>query len=82
MWIDMDDRMPPVGEDVIIIYDCCGEPDIDIMKRQPYKDDIDLHIEYENAFINKRGFLTGDVTHWMPLNPLPKMYKDMEEENV
>jgi len=67
MWIDINERMPPEDEDVLIVYDCCGEPDIDIMKRSAVDG-------YDNHFRNKRGFLTGDVTHWMPIYPLPHVY--------
>jgi len=70
MWIDMKDSMPAEGEYVIIIYDCCGEPDIDIMKR----------VGEKNSFTGPRGFLCGDVTHWKPLNPLPKMYENMQKK--
>jgi len=73
-WIDITKQLPPEGESVIIIYDCCGEPNIDIMKRSTIK--IHEHT-YENHFENSRGFLTEDVTHWIPLKPLPKMYQEM-----
>lgn len=74
-WIDINDELPPEGEDVLIIYDCCGEPDIDIMKRHAYRDERRPDIQYENAFMGNRGFLTDDVTHWMKIKPLPAEYQ-------
>ena len=74
MWIDINKKMPPEGEEVVIVFDACGEPSIDIMRRSTIQ--IRGH-EYQNHFESKRGFLTGDVTHWMPLYPLPEFYDDM-----
>lgn len=71
-WIDIKKEMPPEGKNVVIVYDCCGEPEIDIMMRKPVRL---LGNQHENAFIGTRGFLTDDVTHWMKLGPLPDMYK-------
>ena len=78
-WVDINDEMPKEGVDVLIIYDCCGTPDIDIMQRQAWHDEKH-NIHCENSFVGKRGFLSGDVTHWMPIYPLPDQYNESEDE--
>jgi len=48
------------------------------MKRHPAMEDGCI---CQNVFQNKRGFLIGDVTHWMPLYPLPNMYLEIYRNN-
>jgi hypothetical protein len=72
-WISVKDRLPEEGVPVLIVYDCCGEPDIDVMKRyhgQTIYESGEV-FDYPNHFRGPRGFLTDDVTHWMPLPEPP-----------
>jgi|TARA_B110000977_G_scaffold186240_1_gene251942 hypothetical protein len=61
-WINVDDKMPKVGQDVWYYFNLVG------CRRGKFKgyyeDDaygvrLDMHI-----FANDYGFLTGNVTHW------------------
>lgn len=58
-WIEMKDQPPTDGQAVIYFFDVCGV----------YRG----HFAAPDTFYGDRGFLGGDVTHWMPDEgqPLP-----------
>ena len=60
-WISVDDWLPEEGQSVIYYFDVVG------MHFGKYYGD--------NCFGGRSGFLTGDVTHWMPLPELPESTK-------
>ena len=60
-WISMKDKKPEEGQEVWYYFDVVGVH----CGRYHLSEDGDL-------FIGLNGFLTDDVTHWMPLEkPLP-----------
>lgn len=65
-WINIEDRLPEEGQRVIIYFKMTG---IDIMKYHDLEGTED-RIMGKNLFTG-RGFLTDDVTHWMPLPEPP-----------
>ena len=65
-WISVEDRFPEEGQRVIYYFERTG---IDIGKYWQGKKNYDKGINY---FGGNRGFLGGDVTHWMPLPDSPK----------
>jgi hypothetical protein len=58
-WIKHSDQQPGEGEAVIYFFDMVG------VHRG--------HYDGQDCYYGERGFLTGDVTHWMPDHggPLP-----------
>ena len=67
-WIDVKDRLPEEGQEVIYYFEYTGIS-IGIFKRQ-YIREFDHTF---NCFSGSRGFLCDDVTHWMPLPEPPKV---------
>ena len=60
-WISMEDRKPEEGQAVWYYFEVVG-----VHPGRYYKTDDG------DTFVGVRGFLTDDVTHWMPLvHPLP-----------
>lgn len=51
-WIKMGDRAPVDEQAVIYYFDVCGV----------YRG----HFQAPDVFYGEKGFLGGDVTHWMP----------------
>jgi hypothetical protein len=51
-WISVEDRYPEVGQDVVYFFHVCGTF-------------VGKYVG-EHCFGGEAGFLTDDVTHWMP----------------
>lgn len=66
-WISIDDKLPKEGQQVIIYFKQTG---IDIMKYHDLEGTEDEKMG-KNLFTG-RGFLTDDVTDWMPLPNIPQ----------
>jgi len=66
-WIDIKKQAPKEGQRVITYHDMTG---IDIMKYSDLEGTED-EIMGKHFFSNSSGFLTDDVTHWMPLPDKP-----------
>lgn len=60
-WISVKDRMPEEEQRVLYYFAPVG------MHTGRYK-----KTEHGNVFYGAAGWLTDDVTHWMPLPELPK----------
>jgi len=56
-WISVDERLPEKDEPCLYYFEVTG------ISKGMYLGD--------NCFGGKRGFLCGDVTHWMKLPPAP-----------
>ena len=68
-WIKIEDQLPEDGAQVIIYFEVAKYKNL-----KGTEDEIFGH----NMFYNKSGWLTDDVTHWMPEvegMPLPKRPK-------
>ena len=65
-WIKIEDKIPDEGQKVIYYFEHTG---ISIGKFTKDKDNIGF--PFGNIFYGKSGFLTDDVTHWMPLPEPP-----------
>lgn len=63
-WISVEDRLPEEGISVLYYFGCVG------VHKGKYKKNGRSNIFYGNS-----GFLTDDVTHWMPLPEPPKENK-------
>lgn len=61
-WISVKDRLPEVGEHVLVFSPVTG-----------IKNDFIAFVENPEEY---RFFLSGRVTHWMPLPALPKENND------
>lgn len=59
-WIKMSDRQPEHGQAVIYYFDMVGR------HRGFYSTGLDEDGYRYHTFYGKGGFLTDDVTHWMP----------------
>jgi len=59
-WIKVSDRLPEEGQEVFYYFKHTG------IARGHYK-----KTEYGDCFYGDRGFLTNDVTHWMPFPKEP-----------
>lgn len=57
-WILVSERLPEVDQRVLYYFDITG------ITAGRYEGD--------NCFASRAGFLTGDVTHWMPLPKEPE----------
>lgn len=70
-WIEIEDQVPEDGQVVIIYFEHTGVEVATYKNLVGTEDEIFGH----NLFYNKSGFLTDDVTHWMPCKdpdaPLP-----------
>lgn len=62
-WINVDERYPAVGQHVVYFFDVCGT----------YVGTYGG----EHCFVGEAGFLTDDVTHWMPYYK-PKRRRSVE----
>ena len=72
-WIPVTERLPPIGEDVIVFAD---RTTIRIWSLERYHPTIaDVFWEREDGYHED----TDAVTHWMPLPEPPKADKDGEE---
>jgi hypothetical protein len=71
-WIDINEKRPKDGQKVYTFFDFVG---IEISEYKNLKGTEDEMFGH-NLFFNKKGFLTDDVTQWMPIEndtaPLPK----------
>lgn len=67
-WISVEDRLPEDGQQVLTFFEITG---VEIAKYQNLKGTKD-EIFGHNCFYNGKGYLTDDVTHWMPLPKPPK----------
>ena len=65
-WISIEDRLPENHQTVIYYFEdvgmCIGE----------YEQLHDSLYGTGNCFSSNAGFLTDDVTHWMPLPNIPE----------
>jgi len=68
-WIPVGERLPELGERVLIIDAPYGEPIYGSARRERFRDRI-VWIE-EGVGARTAGTRTA-VTHWMPLPPLPE----------
>lgn len=59
-WIRLDERKPEEGQEVIYYFDMVG------VHRGFYVTETDEEGYVHDIFYGKSGFLTDDVTHWMP----------------
>ena len=66
-WIKIEDKVPPEGVNLLYFFDCTG-----ISLGQYYGIEPDYCPETGHVFANGDGWLTGDVTHWMPLPDVPE----------
>ena len=66
-WIKMTDQCPKENQRVIIYFEGTG---IDIMEYHDLEGTEDEQMGKE--LFTGRGFLTDDVTHWMPLPERPR----------
>jgi len=66
-WIKIEDEVPPEGVNLLYFFDCTG-----ICLGQYYGIEPDYCPETGHVFANGDGWLTGDVTHWMPLPDVPE----------
>lgn len=57
-WISVEDRLPEDGQEVLYYFEITG------INQGVYRD--------YNTFTGPKGFLTGDVTYWMPLPNSPQ----------
>ena len=73
-WISVEDRLPEEDQKVIYYFEHTGV-DIGFYKRIKYPKEFigSTGDVYGNQFIGNAGFLTDDVTHWMPLPKNPKV---------
>ena len=72
-WIKIEDKQPKEKQDVWYYFKPCG-----IFKGKYIKEEYvtyDNEIDYHDIFYGKSGFLTDDVTHWMP-------YKENDKEPI
>jgi len=71
-WINIEDQMPKDDQKVITYCDMLDNNKIEIAI---YKNLVGTEDEKfgHNMFYNKSGWLTDDVTHWMPLPEAPKL---------
>ncbi len=67
-WIKIEDAQPRDGDIVITCFEVTG---IETARYKNLKGTEDEIFGW-NCFTNKSGFLTDDVTHWMPLPEIPK----------
>lgn len=69
-WIKIEDQVPEDGQVVITYFDLLNNKiEIAIYKNLVGTED---KMFGHNLFYNKSGWLTDDVTHWMPLPDPPK----------
>ena len=68
-WIKIEDQLPKEGQRVITYHDMTG---IDIMKYHCLDGTKDEEFG-KNMFHCCTGFLTDDVTNWMPLPDKPEI---------
>lgn len=63
-WIKIEDQVPEDGATVITYFEHTG------IEISHYKNLVGTEDEIfgHNMFYNKSGWLTDDVTHWMPYN--------------
>lgn len=69
-WINIEDQTPEDGQVVITYFGVLNNP----IEISTYKDLRGTDDEQfgRNMFHNKNGWLTDDVTHWMPLPDPPE----------
>ena len=67
-WIKIEDQLPEDGSRVITYFEHTG---VEISMYKNLKGTEDEMFGH-NLFYNKSGWLTDDVTHWMPLPEPPK----------
>ena len=70
-WIKIEDQVPEDGQLVLTYFEVLNNK----IEISTYKNLVgtDREIFGHNLFYNKSGFLTDDVTHWMPLPDPPKL---------
>jgi len=69
-WIKIEDAQPKDGEVVITYFKYNHITGIEVALYKNLKG-TENEIFGHHCFTNKSGYLTDDVTHWMPLPPLP-----------
>lgn len=63
-WVLTSERLPEIGALVIYYFEPVG------MHLGQFKSGT---CQGDAVFVSRAGFLTGDVTHWLPVPPLPKV---------
>jgi hypothetical protein len=69
-WIDINERTPEDGQKVLTYFKELDNNPIEIASYKNLEGTED-EIFGKNLFYNKNGYLTDDVTHWMPLPEPP-----------
>jgi hypothetical protein len=68
-WISMKDKLPEVGQRVLIVYVTWSGKHIDIAELPANYKSLDYPVMNMNG---NRDILLDRVTHWQPLPKLPK----------
>ena len=71
-WIKIEDQLPEDGQQVIIYFEHTG---VEVAKYKNLKGTED-EIFGHNMFYNNSGWLTDDVTHWIPLPDRPSLCEE------
>lgn len=65
-WIHINDQKPEDGQNVFYFFDVFGVYKGKYQKSNYYVGHDDIESCWCDCFYGKKGFLTDDVTHWMP----------------
>ena len=66
-WININNQTPNDGQEVLTYFKLTG---IELARYKKLKGTKE-EVFGQNMFYNKSGYLTDDVTHWMPLPEVP-----------
>ena len=67
IWRKIEDEVPPKGVKLLYFFECTG-----ISLGEYYGREPEYPCENNHVFASRNGWLTGDVTHWMPLPDVPE----------
>lgn len=67
-WINMKDRKPENGQEVLYYFDICG---VNYGKYSRVWEEDEQR--FYDCFYGSKGFLCDDVTHWMPMPEPPSI---------
>lgn len=84
-WFNIEKKQPEDGQDVFYFFDILGVYKGKYKKVNYYEDYPEMDPVYGDCFYGKKGFLTDDVTHWMPAptdEDWDKQYPDIPSEFV
>lgn len=68
-WIHIKDQKPEINQDVFYFFEVLGVYKGKYEQVNFYEDEEDIEPCWGDCFYGKNGFLTDDVTHWMPAPP-------------